>query len=175
MAATVQIERFYGAGATACDITSACTRAGTSDEFSSGSYIPVPSSGSNYSYWVTTGLYCTAAPDNSLNNIQWYTDGANSLGTGITANVAAASSYVQATGTAGSSGLILDTTNHTGLTDAASNAFDYVTGARLDVSGSIGATTGAFGDYVVLQLSVDTNAGAGNSGEETFTWTYDEA
>lgn len=179
MAATVQIRRLTGAGAaSSTDITSACTRASTSDSSTPGTStpIPVPTSGSNYSYWVTTQLFAASAADNSLTNVKWYTDGSNSFGTGVTCNVSTASTYVQATGTSGSSGAHLTVANYSTLaTDGASNAFTYTSSCKLAVAGSIAATTGSFADRVVFQLSVDTTASAGNSGEETFTWEYDEA
>lgn len=185
MAATVRIMRLtgsHGGGASPdyTNITSACTRMSTSDVPSPGTDnpIPIPSSGSNYSFWVTTNLYSACAPDNSIDNIEWYTDGTNSFGTGTNLIVSNASGYVQAVGNTGSSGSLLDTTNHTGLKGAASNAFTYTSNAasRLAIAGSIASTTGCIGDeFVVFQLRVDTTATAGNTGEEQFTWSFDES
>lgn len=180
MAATVAILQAYGSSPSHNTITSGTATMGTSDETSPSS-IPVPTSGSNYSYYMHTCLYSACAPDNSITNIKWYSDGANTFGTGVLCNVCTASGYDQATGTAGSSGIILNSTCHGGLsgvgdTGAASDAFTWVTGSRLTVSGSIDASTGCFPDeWVVFQLSVDTTAGAGNTGEETWTWAYDES
>ena len=179
MAADVDIKRMYGAitgsAPTYEDVTSGTAQMGTSDE-TSPSTIPVPTAGSNYSYWVHTILYAACAPDNAVNNLQWWTDGVDSFGTGVNCLVATASTYVQAVGTAGSSGALLDSACHGGLEGTASDAFTYVTGARLSVAGSIGATTGCIGDaMVVFQLRVDDTAGAGNTADETFTWAYDES
>lgn len=160
-------------------INSASARASTSDSASPGTSnpVPIPSSGCNHTYWVSAQLYSACAPDNSITNIKWYTDGTNTFGTGTECMVAAASSYVQATGAAGSSGSILSVANHAGLTNAPSNAFQYTSAAasQLSVTGSIAAATGSFGYYVVYQVSVASTASAGNSGEETFTFAYDEA
>jgi len=186
MAATIRIMRLTGAntlvgGATPLytNITTASTRMSTSDAAVPGTAnpIPVPTSGCNHSMWVTTQLYSACAPDNSITNIKWYTDGTNSFGTGTECLVATASSYVVATGGAGSSGSLLNTTNHAGLIGAASNAFTYTSNSasKLSVAASIAAATGSFGDRVIFQLNVGTTGVAGTSGEETFTFAFDEA
>jgi len=182
MAATVVIAVYTGAdpGASA-DVTSASVTMGTSDEAPNASAIPIPSSGSNHSYWGTFALVATAAPDNALDNLFWYTDGTNSFGTGVTGIVITASAYVIANGTAGSSGVLLSSTCHGGLsgcsTDAAtaSDMFLYTSSCKLTITGSIAATTGSVGDkFVVDQLSVISTAGAGNTVEETLTFEFDE-
>jgi hypothetical protein len=180
MAATVHVAQYNGAGAASTQSTSACVTVGTSDEAGSASAIPIPSSGSNHSYWTHTALVATAAPDNALDNLFWYTDGTNSFGTGVTGIVTTASVYDQATGTAGSSGEVMILANHTGLsgcprTGATSDMFLYTSSCKLTIAGSIGATTGSAGDYfVVYQLSVINTAGAGNTPEETLTFEFDE-
>ena len=179
--ATVQIHRITGtlAASTATNVTSGSIHAGTQDANTSPSRIPVPSSGSNYSYWFTLGLNCTASADNSLNNVKFYTDGGNSLGTGVTALIAVASSYTSAIGTAGSSGVILSSASYvslSGTAPATSSLFLYTSGCQLTLTGSLaGAVTGSFANRVAIQLSVDTTASAGNSGAETLTFTWDEA
>lgn len=182
MAATVVIVRYNGnAPGASTSISSASLTMGTSDEATEASAIPIPTSGSNLSYWVHTGLVATAAPDNQIDNIFWYTDGTNSLGTGVTGIVTTASAYASAIGTAGSSGQALILANHASLsgcprTGATSDMFLYDTGCLLTVAGSIAATTGSIGDYfVVTQLSVISTAGAGNSGEEDITYQFDES
>lgn len=179
MAATVQIRRLTGANGsiTSTDITSGSVHAGTQDSNTSPCAIPVPTSGSNHSYWVTAQLNCTASADNALNNIKFWTDGANSFGTGITAIVSTASGYVQATGTTGSSGILLSVGNYATLaTGGASDLFLYTSSCKLTVAGSLaGATTGSFGDRVVSQLSIISTAGAGNSVAETLNWQWDES
>lgn len=187
MAATIVIMRLTGANDLVggdnplyTSITSASTRMSTSDAAAPGTAnpIPIPTSGSNYSYWVCTQLYSACAPDNSITNIKWYTDGTNSFGTGTNLLVSTASGYVVAAGTAGSSGLILSVANYATLaTGGASNAFQYTSNAasKLAVAGSIGAATGSIGDRVIYQLRVDDTGVAGNSAEETLSWNYDEA
>lgn len=180
MAATVLIRRWTGAGPTKTDITSINTVANASDAHqatASGSSNPIriPSSSSNYSFWVTTALQVTVTPAGTINNLRWYTDGANGFGTGVTCIVQTASSYVQATGTAGTTGIELTTGNHAGLSGAPVNAFTLTSGAPLSVTGTISnPSTGDVGDQVVYQLVVGTSAGPGVTGSETFTWIYDE-
>jgi hypothetical protein len=177
MAADIDIYRLTGTAATPTytSIIGASTRMSTSDSATPAATnpLPIPSSGSNYTYWVTTQLYAACAPDNSINNVKWYTDSSNTFGTGLNALVTAASSYVQATGTSGSSGVLLGTGCHLGAC-AASDFFLYTSSCKLPVAGSIGSTTGSFADRVVYQVRADTTASPGNSGEETLTWEYDE-
>lgn len=176
MVATVVINRLTGAGPAETAITSACTRAGASDEPTNGSPVRIPTSSCNYSYWVNTQLDATAAPDNQIDNIQWYTDGTLSFGTGIFAIVTTACTYTQADGVAGSSGSLLDLTNYPNIASGGTSpAASRTSSCKLAVAGSIAAATGAFGDRVVFQLSVDNTASPGNSAEETFTFEFDES
>lgn len=185
MVATVIIERLTGVGPTRTDITAINTRANTIDSQTTNDTanpIEIPSGGPNYSYWVNTQLNATVAPDNLIDNIEWFTDGVNSYGTGITLQVATAAlaSYTQATGTNGVTGILLDDTNYSGgtltpATPGADNAFAFVTGTPLAVAGSTVAT-GAFGDVVIFQVAVGSTATPGTkpASPETITWRYDE-
>jgi hypothetical protein len=175
MPATVQIRRLHGSGPTSTDITSANTRLNAEDAASTGTTNPVqiPSSGTKYSYWAVTQLHCTVAPSVSISNIKWYTDGGNGLGTGVGLVANTATGYVQATGTPGDTGDELTTGNYATLAGAPSNAFAYTSGSPLSVTGTTG-TTGAFGDRVVMQLTVGSTASPGVTPTETMTWRYDE-
>ena len=187
MVATITINRLTGPAGTIVesDITSINTRANTADAQSTNdtaSPIEIPSGADNYSYWVNTQLDCTTTPDNLVDNLEWYTDGVNSYGTGITCLVAQAAraSYTQAAGTPGVTGTQLNDTNYTGgtLTPATpTDAFAKVTGAALAVTGSIAnPSTGAFGNIVVYQVVVASTATPGTkpAAPETWTWRYDE-
>ena len=178
MVATVLIRRLTGAGPTATDITSINTRANAYDTHSTADTtnpIRIPPSGTNYSYWVVTRLDVTVTPVGTINNVQWYTDGSNGFGTGVTCKVNTATGYVQATGTAGTTGIQLTTGNYATLAGAPTDAFAYNSGATLAVAGSISnPSTGQFGDRVVYQVEVGTTAAPGATPTETFTWQYDE-
>lgn len=178
MAATVTIRRWTGASGspTKTDITSINTRANAEDAHSTAGTtnpIQVPASGTNYSYWVSTQLSADTAPSGTIDNLRWYTDGTNNFGTGVSCKANTASAYVQATGTAGETGDILNTTNHTSLAGATSDVFGYTSGSPLSVTGSISGT-GDIGHQVVYQIEVADTAAPGATSQETFTWKYDE-
>lgn len=181
MVATVQILRLTGSGPTENVIndgtTGINTRANAEDTHTTAGTsnpIVVPTSGTNYSFWVVTRLKATVAPATNLTNIKWYTDGTNSFGTGVTCKMNTATGYVQATGTAGTTGNLLNTTNYSTLAGATSDSFTFTSGSPKSVTGSQ-ASTGQFGDYIVYQIEVGTTANPGpTSVQETFSVQYDE-
>jgi len=176
MVATVLIRRLTGAGPTATDITSINTRANAFDGHTTADTthpIVVPTSGTNYSYWVVTRLDATVAPATNITNLKWYTDGANGFGTGVTCKMNTATGYVQATGTQDTTGDVLNTTNYSTLAGATSDCFAFTSGSPKSVTGSQ-SSTGQFGDRVVYQIEVASTANPGPTNQETFTWTYDE-
>jgi hypothetical protein len=173
----VQIRRLTGAGPTGTDITSINTRLNAEDAHTTaGTTNPIlkPAAGTNYSYWCATRLYYNGAGTGTINNIKWFTDGANGLGTGRTLVVNTATGYVQATGTPGETGTQLTTGNYATLAGAPTNAFAYTTGSPLSVTGTVTNPSSAyFGDYVVMQAEIGTTASAGASSTETVSWRYD--
>lgn len=183
MVATVIIERLTGAGPTRTDLAGGNSRFNAFDSQTTGDTanpIEIPGAGTNYSYWANTQLNATAAPDNLIDNIEWFTDGSNTYGTGIGLVVAQAAiaSYTEAPGTPGVTGTELTDTNYTGgtLTPATpTDAFNEVTGAPLAVTGST-TGTGQFGNIVVLQVTVGTSATPGTKPgtPEIITWRFDE-
>jgi len=183
MVATIQIHRWVGASpGSGTDITSTTNRANAADAVNDGTSNPIqiPAAGTNYSYWVSTRLKCTVTPAGTVNNLRWYTDGANGFGTGVTCKCAKASTgadsgYRQATGTPGVTGTQLTQVNHTGLDAAPVDAFTLTSGSPLSLNGSINnPNTGDFGDFLVYQIEVDNSASPGATNAETFTWKYDE-
>jgi len=174
--ATVIINRLTGAGPAATDITSINTRANAEDAHTTAgttNSILVPAAGTNYSYWVTTRLEVTAITAGTVDNVQWFTDGANNFGTGVTCSVGTATGYTQASGTAGTTGLQLTVGNFGTFTLGNANAFTYTTGSPLTVAGTT-STTGQFGSRVVYQIEVGTTALSGATATETFTWRFDD-
>lgn len=177
MAATVTIRRWTGStgSPTKTDITSINTRANAEDAHSTAgttNSVLIPSSGSNYSFWVATRLSVDAITSGTVNNIKWYTDGSNNFGTGVTAIGNTATSYIQATGTTGTTGTQLTTGNYSTVTTPV-DPFTFTSGSPKSVSGST-TTTGDLGDFFVYQLVVGTTAASGASAQETFTWQYDD-
>lgn len=178
MAADVQIRRWTGTSGseTKTDITGINSRFHSADKHSTSDTtdtILIPASGTNYSYWRTVRLYINTINSGTVDNIRYYTDGTNSYSTGISVVVATASSYVQATGTAGTTGDQLTTANHGGLNGSPSDKFGYTKASPLSVSGS-SSTTGDVGDFVVDQMEVADTASSGTTVQETTTITYDD-
>jgi len=177
MAATVLIRRLTGAGPTLTDITGINTRANAEDAHSTAgtsNSILVPSAGTNYSFWVATRLDVTAITGGTVNNIKWYTDGANNFGTGVTCKGNTATGYVQATGTTGTTGVQLTTGNYATLAGAPSDVFAFTSGSPKSVAGSTSSVSATFADLMVYQIEVATTAVAGATAAETFTYQYDD-
>lgn len=182
MAATVLIYRWTGSAAspTYTDITSINTVANAVDlhqTVAANSLYPVraPTSGTNHSYWVVTRLYAQTSPAGTINNIRWNTDGSNNFGTGIACNGNSAAIYVQATGTLGVSGTVLNPTNYSTLDGPPADVFLFDPISPFNIAGSLSSpNTGHFGDFFVYQMSVDPTASPGPTNQETFTWSYDE-
>lgn len=131
------------------------------------------------SFWVATRLSCDVTPAGTINNLKWYTDGANGFGTGVSCYVATATSYVQATGTTGTNGDALSpaTSGAYGatLSGVPVDAFTYTAAAPISVTGTISnPSTGDFGDFVVYQITCIQTAGPGTIPAETFTYQFDE-
>ena len=108
--------------------------------------------------------------------MKWYTDGTNNFTTDVGLVGNTASSYVQATGTQGTTGDELTTSAYSTLAGAPSNMFAYTSGATLTVPTT--STTSAsvdLGDFVVLQITVGSTAVAGATGQETMTFQYEES
>ena len=193
MVATVKIMRWTGdsgsptktditAGTTEGEANTVANACDTHQQTALGSANPIriPPSGTNYSYWVCTRLSADVSPATKIDNIRWYTDGANNFGTGVGAVAASASTYVQASGTPGVTGLTLNDSNYSTLdvgTDGLpEDAFSFTSASPLSVNGEINnPDTGDFGDFVVYQLTIDDTAEAGATGQETFVWLYDES
>jgi hypothetical protein len=181
MPATVIINRWTGSSGTPTktDITSINTVANAQDTHqttasTSTNPIRIPSSGTNYSYWVVTRLSASTTPTGTIDNIRWYADGANNFGTGVTCKGEQATSYVQATGTVGTTGSQLTTGNYSTVTTPV-DVFTYTSASPKSVTGSIvNANTGDFGNFFVYQIEVGTTASPGTTAQETFTWLYDE-
>jgi hypothetical protein len=127
--------------------------------------IPIPGSGSNYSFIKNFRFNIDAgggAPSNLVNNLKVYSDGSNGLGTGVGLVVKTSATYVDP---------IAQGTTQLGST---TDVFTYTSGSPLAVTGS-STGTGAFGDYVVMQMSVASTATQGTTPSETITFSYDES
>lgn len=178
MSATVSIRRWTGSSGdpTKTDITSINTRANAEDAHSTAgtsNSILIPEAGSNYSYWVNTRLSVDTISGGTVDNIKWYSDGSNGFGTGVTCVGNSADDYVQATGTPGETGDVLNETNNTELTAAPTDVFGFTSASPKAITGSA-STTGDVGQFFVYQMVIGTTAGSGATNQETFTWQYDD-
>jgi len=180
MAATVTIRRWTGdAGSpTKTNITNTNARCNAVDSpFTNQTLSPViiPDGGlENYSFWCSTRLSVDVAPGTGIDDIVWYTDGVNGLGVGRELKVAKANDYVEATGIVGQSGDELTMANHAELVAEPVDAFGFTIASPLSVTGSIGATTGDLGQFVVHQHVIGPTAQAGAGTPETISYFFDE-
>jgi hypothetical protein len=166
-AATVSVQQVTGSGPTLTSITN--LRFNTDDTANPGTANPLvkPAAGTNYSYEKTVYLNADTSPSGTINNVKLYSDG--SIGwTGCTLFVGSSGSYVQATGTPG-------TTGTQDTTIATANIQNYTSGSPKSLTGSItNPSTGRISDYVKMQTAVSTSAVAGTLPSETLTFQYDE-
>lgn len=147
--------------------------------------VPIPTAGTNRSYWKQLYLKCNTAPDTQVDNIKWFTDGAG-YGTGITLQVGdefpvknsgSNAGYELATGTPGTTGNDV-VVEHAGIS-AVTSAFSFTVGSPLSgptisEAGSIINAINETTNYLILQADVINTATPGNKADETLTFQYDE-
>lgn len=180
MAATVTIRERTGASGspTNTDITSTTSLYLLADSTSASTTLTplqIPSSSTNNSYWKNRYLNADTTPAGTIDTVKYYTDGANSYGTGVTETVSTGSSlaYVQATGTS-TTGTLLSNANYTGSGTTVST-FTYTSASPLSITGSINnPSTGKISDFWVEQMVVASTATPGTTPSETKTITYNE-
>lgn len=192
-AATVLIKRVTGASGsqTLNDITTANTTLNSADIAADGVAHPtqIPAAGTNYSYFASVCLVCSVAPPTAINNIYVYSDGSNTLGAGVGANVSTVSgtngstttNYTQATGSLGVTGLEMGA-NYGHSISTPTNFFSYTSASPLALTGTFttgvdtaaNSAAGRFADWLIEQLTVGTTASAGTTPTETVTFVWDE-
>lgn len=167
MPATIEIRSFHGASPdSGTNVAGGSVRfkQADNDTVDLTNPIPVPTAGTNYSWIKQFRFYAATAPANTINNLKFYTDGANGYGTGVDLRVKTNASYTDPVAQA--SAQLAGT----------STAFGYTTGSPLAVAGSINnPSTGAFGDYVQTQMSVASTSVQGTTPSENMIYSYDEA
>lgn len=140
--------------------------------------IPIPSSGFNYSYWVSLTLDLGGS-FTQVDNIRHYCDGgigwATGTGGGLFINTnptgLADADYDQSQGTSGTTGDEC-AANHGGVTTMSSIA-SYTSGSPLTVDSTAYTSTGNT-KHIVLQVKVADDATQGVQSSETLTWLADE-
>lgn len=176
MTATVSARIYYGASSDAA-LPSNNLRFCTSDDYNPGANypIPIPSTGTYYSYAKSIAFYVDVAPDTSITGIYIYTDGTLGWGAGATVYIGDQypTSYVQATGTPGTTGNEM-TTFYTGVTSK-TDLFTYTSASPKGTIDQVATSgTGRYTKYIVLQEAVTNAATSGAKIAETITFKYNE-
>jgi hypothetical protein len=162
MVATVQIAEKNGAGGTLTDKTDGTIRFKNADDATvdGNNRMSVPGSGSDWSFEKWVRMNVTVAPDVDIQNAEFYMDGTNNFGTGVSLWAKAVSSYATpAEGTASA-----------GYADA----FSYTSGSPLDLGSGPFTSTGEKADHVVLLMEVASTATNGSLTPEGMTIGWDE-
>jgi len=176
MTATVNWQVYTGAPTgSAATQTGIRLKSADDDDTSTILYpVRIPDAGTNYSYVVSSKVNVSVAPDTSITNMQLYTDGTG-FGTGITVNIGDQypSTYVQATGTSGSTGTIV-TTVYTGVVTSVTDLFSYTSGSPLTLTMLANSGTGDYTNFICIQAYVGTTATKGAKPAENITLQHDE-
>ena len=163
MAATVIINEWTST-ATQTDKTSGTVRMKNANDPTVDSNDPlvIPTSGSDFSYTKWLQLRITGTPpSDKINNLQFYTDGANGFGTGVNLWAKSAAAFSTPSEPTTSSGY--------------ANAFGLTVGGALALSSSDFSGSGTnIGSFVTLLMEVSATATVGALTAETVTFSYDE-
>ena len=129
-------------------------------------YIPIPTSGTNYSWRKSFKLNVTVAPAGTVSNLRFFSD-TTSWGTGITAYAKQKATYTQGSSSDNSAlfdGTAVDVTTYSSASPLTINAGTVLT-----------ATTG-YGtqDYLVMQVGIGATASPGTTSARTLTYRVDE-
>lgn len=171
MAGTYSIRVWHGAspGTPSADVSTATIRFKRADDDTQDANDPIPKpvAGSNYSWRKSLKLYSDVGPDNTLENLRFFSEG-QALGAGRTILIAVSATYTQ-----GSSG---DESTPISAVDVDT----YTTGAPLTINAgevfSSGETGDGTQDFVVLQAAVDSTASPGNvTNAKGLVYRYDES
>lgn len=138
--------------------------------------VPIPPSGTNYSYWKQLYLRCTTAPASQCNNFKFYSDGA-AMDTGTLIKVSTNEVDNDADYNVADSADEM-VANHSGV-DTSADVNNYTSGgSQLSLTvvpaDSIIDAIGEETDYLVFQLEVANTASPGQMTSKTLTIQYDE-
>ena len=161
MAAVVRIVQKNGAGATATDAASGI-RFKNADNATVDLVNPMvkPTSGSDFSFEKWLRLEVTGGTYSQITNIKAYSDGTNSLGTGILLWAKAVTTYAtpaEATATTGYN-----------------NFFGYTSGSPLSLGSGPYTSTGEKGDHLVMMCEVQSTASGGLASGDSVFFGWDE-
>ena len=167
MAATIEIHEM-SAAESGTDKTSDTVRFKDADNATVNASNPlvIPAEGSIYSYTKKLRPYMEDAPDTSISNIRWYTDGTNSFGAGVSV-------------TCKNIGVTFGTQYKTAM-EGGADLFGKTSASPLDGDGTdagpfVPADVDTYiGDIIELQMAVASTAAHGTLTAETLTLAYDE-
>jgi len=162
MAATVQLIEKNGAGGDATDKTSGTIRFKQADNATVdlNNPIPVPPSGTAYSFNKLLRLNVTGGTYSQITDIRAYSDGSNSLGTGIGVFARATASYTQPTQASATTGYV--------------DLFTYTEGSPLALGAGPFTSTGEKGDHLDMVATVASTASGGLKSGESVNVRWDE-
>jgi len=149
--------------------------------------IPGGGLGPYYSCWKHIYLYCDNPDGHSINNVKLYSDGTNSLGTGVSVKVGlqfpvknsgSSAGYEVAHAAVGNTSDEL-VAGHGGITSSAS-IFNYTVGASalavtISEAGAVINLAGETSNYTAWQMEVADTASVGQTANEVGAFSYDEA
>lgn len=164
MAATVEIRSYHtdtpGAGTAVAAVR---FKKADNDTANTSNRMPIPPSGTEYSYVKHLALHATTSPDSLIDTCQAYGDGA--LPTGVQMYMADAA-YVDPT-----------TQEDTALGSWANNYTSFTSGSPLSIAGSLSnpSTGKSFTNYLQMQMGVTDAASAGVMTAETLTFSWLES
>lgn len=171
MAASVQILEKNTSGETATDKTSGSIRFKNADNATVDANNPLvkPTSGQDRSFekWLRLHIAGTG-PTGVITNPQFYSDGTNNFGTGITC-------FIRTTNP-GSFSTPAEPANDS----AGTSVFSFSSGSRKDMdavnAGPFSGTNLDIADYAVLWMTIDSTVSAPQNPtpSETFSFSYDE-
>lgn len=164
MPATMVLRSFHGPVPDAGeDVTAVRFKLADNDALDLTVPVTGPAIGTAYSWIKNLRLTATTPPMGALEQLRLWSDGSNSLGTGITVLVRTSDSYVDP--------IVQGSVPLAGMSDL----FGYSSAAPLQIPGQLaGGTAGSFGDWLQLQLAVNAGATVGLTPTEILTISYDE-
>ena len=162
MAATVQIVEKNGTAGTNTQKDSSTVRFKNADNATVDTNNPmvIPTAGVDYSYEKWLRLKVTVGPSSYLENLKFYTDGANGFGTGVLLYAKAVATYATPAAATSAAGY--------------SDAFTYTSGSALDLGTATVTGTGEKGSHAVMMMTVASTSSPGTLTAETGTFSYDE-
>lgn len=185
MVATTQIAVFHGAAATECLLNTTTVpyvdtigqirfKQADDSNVNTANSIPIPPSGSKYSFRKQNKIKFTTAPAGAISNLRWYASGTPVQSGAVKLNVGKDASYVQ-----GGTGLDNGSTDVLSALTGYNDSVTYIVSSPLVINAGTVLSSPSTGygtqNYVALQLQVTSTAVPGVIGPSSITYRYDES